>query len=135
MNNITYKIINIFLIIYKTIRLLVAIAINFAPIWIFITSDKLTTKIAIIPFMICTLSILGATVSSIIKKDKFIPLFSNIFFISILLYWFGFLIFMNYRLFKNQEYNMILFTVPFWIIGIFLFYKKIIKRKQHKKLR
>lgn len=115
--------------------------------WIFIKSDNNTMRMVIIPFLICALSILiGAVIllletinevktpqenknNSEYKNKKmlyhnFSNFFSKLYIIGFLLFWFGFLIVGCYIIIREQSYSMLLFSIPFWIAGIFIVYKK-----------
>jgi len=52
----------------------------------------------------------------------------KLYIVSFLLYWFGFLIMMCDYSLENGQYGMLLFSIPFWIVGIFTIYYFFIKK-------
>ena len=49
--------------------------------------------------------------------------------ITSLIYWFGFLIYWDYASFMDGNYMKILYSVPFWLGGIYFTYKRLLKKK------
>lgn len=109
----------------------------------FIKFTDSTSKVILIPFLICGLAILMIGVVSLAKGlnlrngmkdedvsaesvfDKYEKLdmadnfFSKLSVISVLLFWFGALIVFDYFAIKQGELGMLAFTLIFWIVGIF----------------
>ena len=53
-----------------------------------------------------------------------VDIFNKIYIVGFLLFWFGFLFFYSYTCLISKEYLMLLFTVPFWIVGIYIIRKR-----------
>ncbi len=125
---------------------------------IFILGGDEFTRIAIIPFFICGLSILFGGVISLIQNiisfnadnnynalekneiinnnlNKLQAINSYVYPIGFLTFWFGFLIFVDYQAVKdinNGGLTTLLFSLIFWAAGIYVAYK-LFKKKQKKK--
>ena len=65
----------------------------------------------------------------IFNKPKLQNIFLKSYVIVFLIFWFAFLIFLTIKIIEVKAYIMCLFTIPFWIAGIYVFYKFIIKNK------
>lgn len=97
-------------------------------IYIFIKSQNMTTRIIMIPFLICGFAMLGKNIFLIMNKEKYAKTFNNLYIISFLLYWFGFLIYWCYLNVINRNYFLLLLSIPFWAIGIGIIYKFLLKK-------
>ena len=119
-------------ILNKIINVIRIVSIALANIILFIafTSTKdITTKIVLIPFIICFISVLFMSLASILNKEIIVKLMNKIYVIGFLIIWIGFLIFATYTIIKQEnDYSMLLFTIPFWLVAIFLIYKEFIKK-------
>ena len=80
-------------------------------------------RIIIIPFLLCFLFLIGKNICLLIGKEKFATIFGKLFRISFLTFWFGFLIFWNIYFIKEKNYFPLVFTIPFWIAGIYIMRK------------
>jgi len=60
------------------------------------------------------------------KKGNFL---SKLFTIAFLLYWFGFLITAVFVCIRDKDYGMLLFTVPFWLAGVYVIKKRLLNVK------
>ncbi len=77
-------------------------------------------NIIFVPFLICSVSMLIAGVASHFQKDKLAFVFNKIFIVGFLLFWFGFLLFATFLCIRDKNYSMLLFTIPFWLAGIYV---------------
>lgn len=80
-------------------------------------------RIIIIPFLLCFLFLIGKNICLLIGKEKFATIFGKLFRISFLTFWFEFLIFWNIYFIKEKNYFPLVFTIPFWIAGIYILRK------------
>lgn len=80
-------------------------------------------KMMIIPFITCGLFSIGKNLCLLINKKKYANIFSKLFVISFLAFWFGFLIFWSYLVIRENNYFVLLFTIPFWIAGVYIIRK------------
>lgn len=97
---------------------------------IFSTNDFLT-KIIVLPFIIFAVGLGLRNVLIIIKKEKLADKFSKVYAVAFLIYWFGFLIYWDYISFIDGKYMQILFSIPLWLGGVYLAYKRLFKKKNN----
>lgn len=92
-------------------------------------------KIIFVPFLICGLSLAGKSLMQLTGNNKWAAVFHKLFVIGFLLFWFGFLSVAAYICIRDKCYGMLLFTLPFWVVGFFITKNKLlgIKGKQGKK--
>ncbi len=95
-------------------------------LWLFFKNTGLM-KIIIIPFIVCGLAIMGKNICLLMNKNKYANIFSKLYVITFLVFWFGFLIWVDYSTIKNNQYGSTIFTIPFWLIGIYFVRKKLFK--------
>lgn len=110
-------------------RVMYALAFTIFMIYLCMKSNQ---KILFIPFIICGLAIAIKNIFLIQGKKKYVELFDRIFVLGFLLFFFGFLCFWCYINFINKEYIALLFSIPFWIVGIMATKKRFIKSNQQK---
>ena len=60
------------------------------------------------------------------KKGNFLR---KLFTVAFLLYWFGFLITAVFVCIRDKDYGMLLFTLPFWLAGIYVIKKRLLNSK------
>lgn len=106
-------------------RLIVTLGITLVLLHFIITSQ---TKIVFVPFIICSLAMIGLSISHMIESRSLAVIFSKIFHSGFLIFWFGFLTFAMTICISTGNYLMILFSIPFWVIGMMLV-MKLIKMK------
>lgn len=87
-------------------------------------------KIIFVPFLICTISMIGKSISLIMEKKKYVNIFDKTFSIGFLLFWFGFLIFADYIAIKDKQWQLVAFSLVFWIVGIYFAKKRLVKPKE-----
>lgn len=100
--------------------------------YILITTKDLLTRIVIIPFIVFSLSFFIEKVLLIFNKKLFAKKVSKVYVIAFLVYWFGFLFCWEYINITNKEYMSVLFSLPCWIGGIYIAYKRLFKKEQEK---
>lgn len=97
---------------------------------IFNTNDFLT-KVIVLPFIIFAVGLGLKNVLIAIKKEKLAYKFSKVYAVAFLIYWFGFLIYWDYISFIDGKYMQILFSIPLWLGGFYLAYKRLFKKKNN----
>ena len=60
-------------------------------------------------------------------------IFSKLYTIGFLLFWFGFLSVAAFLCIRDENYNTLLFTLPFWIAGIFIVKRRLLRNHTGKK--
>lgn len=99
-----------------------------------ITVKTPSPKIIFIPFLICGFSKIGENVCFILNKEKYASIFRIGFIAGFLLFWFGFLAFASYICIRDSNYSMLLYSMPFWLVGIFFVKNKLFRKKTTSKL-
>lgn len=89
-------------------------------------------KIVLLPFLICALSMAGQSTAQLLGKDKLAAVFHKCFAAGFLLFWFGFLAVAGYISVRDKQYGLLLFLVPFFLIGIFVTKNKLLGKKSEK---
>ena len=101
-------------------NIIVATIVTTFLIWAFF-QNQLFGKIMIVPFLICTLAVLGENISILLKKDKLTNIFHFIFRISVLAYIIGILGYTIYYAFAHESYSLLIIVVIFVLLGIMFF--------------
>lgn len=117
--------------ILKNSILIIAVSIMVAILLtaFFKLSDS-TSKLIFLPFMGCGLCTFGLVISRVFKIYQLEKAFYKGYVIIFLTYWFGFILFCTIRIIKQEgNYMYVLFSIPFLIFGVFVFYKYIIKNR------
>lgn len=89
-------------------------------------------KIIFVPFLICGLSLAGKSLMQLTGNNKGAAVFHKLFVIGFLLFWFGFLSVAAYICLRDKSYGMLLFTLPFWVVGFFIVKNKLLGKKSSK---
>lgn len=101
------------------------IALAIIIILMFYTKDTFS-KIMFLPFLILIIISTLATLGKSLKNTKLEKIFIKIFGLIFFTFWFGSL---TIYLVKNSfNINDLIYTIPFWIVGIFAFYEFVIKK-------
>ncbi len=95
--------------------------------YIFIITNSNLTRIVIIPFLMFAISLFIKNVCLILNKDEIAKTFNKINIISFFIYYFGFLIYWDYLAIVKKEYMLVIFSLLFWVVGIFIAYRKYLK--------
>lgn len=95
---------------------------------VFINLTGAFSKLIFLPFLFCGYCTLGYYLAIAFQNNKLAIQFLNIFYIIFLVYWFGFLIVASVISVIQNQFTNILFTIPFWVAGIFMLYKYFTKK-------
>lgn len=90
-------------------------------------------KIIFVPFLICSISMTMEQIGLILNKRKLAMIFHKFFIIGFFLFWFGVLIVGAYVCLREKNYGLLLFTIPFWLIGIYIIKRKLLNMKPKTK--
>ena len=96
-------------------------------------TPSLNSKIIFIPFIICAITMVGKNIALLCGKKDLAVNFSRLFTIGFLLFWFGFLSVTVFICIRDKNYNTPVFTLPFWIIGIFIVKRRFFRSQSEKK--
>lgn len=97
--------------------------------WVFLNNIGFM-KFMVIPFIICLIISITKNICLLVGKDKYANIFNKLYAIVFLLFAFSFLIFWCYTVIKNNNYIALIFTIPFWILGIYFIRKYFFKKKE-----
>lgn len=89
-------------------------------------------KIIFVPFLICGLSLAGKSFGQFMVREKWVTVFHKLFILGFLLFWFGFLAAAAFISIRDKRYGMLMFTLPFWVVGFFLVKNKLLGKKSSK---
>lgn len=96
--------------------------------FLFKTNDLLS-KIVISLFLVFGISFFVKNVCLILNKNKLAKIFSKVNVVAFLIYFFGFIIMWCYTSLKNGGYLQTLFSIPFWLVGIYIVKKRLFNQK------
>ena len=91
-----------------------------------------SSKLIFLPFIICSVTMIGKQVALLLGKHKIADFLSKIFVIGFFLFWFGFLILAAYICLRDREYGLLLYSGIFWIVGIIFAKRKLFGNKTSK---
>lgn len=116
-----------YIILKNSISVIAAIALSAFLINMFSKPTDMISKIMFTPFLLCGLSTSGLIIAKTFNSKKWASIFLKSYIIIFLLLWFGMLIFFIIGSIKQGDPELALFTIPFWIFGVFTF--KYFKKK------
>ena len=109
-------------------KIITSIAVAGILFKVLFNTDDLMTRIVVIPFLVFAVA-LGMKNTLIIMNKKALAIkVSKVYVVAFLIYWFGFLIYWDYASFMDGNYMKILYSVPFWLGGIYFTYKRLLKK-------
>ncbi len=117
-------------ILIHTIKLIPIILACIICTVLFLKTKDLLGKGIISIFCLCTFCALGMTISKMRNNEKAAKIFAKMYLIIFLLYWFGMVTLFTINVIQTKAYAMLLFVLPFWIVGIVVAYKKLIKKEK-----
>ena len=109
-------------------KIITSIAVTGILIAVLFKTNDLITRIIVIPFLIFAIAMGITNVLTLMGKKILAVKISKVYVVAFLIYWFGFLIYWDYASFADGNYKNILFSVPFWLGGIYFAYKRLFKK-------
>ena len=119
---------NSYVILIKSIKVIGALVVSIILTILFINTKDAISRLILLPFFLCGLAILGNTIASVTNNKKLEKIFYKIYIVIFLTFWFSILTIGCIVSIKNNVFSMIIFTIPFWAVGIFMIYKFFIKK-------
>ena len=134
---------------YSIYGIIVGVIFSGICTWIFVKGANTATKTAIVPFVICGLAVLMISIIRLLKAinivrqlkaknissdeifkthdnlNKADNIFSKIYVIGFSIFWFGFLMFVDYIFIRDGQFMFLAFSILFWIVGIEIIRKKL----------
>lgn len=114
----------------STRNLITSILVTVALLYFMAKSPS--PKIIFIPFLVCSISMAGKSIARILDNKKLEFIFGKIFVLGFLLFFIGFLIFAGYISIRDKNYSMLVFSIPFWLVGILLIKNKLLNKTEKK---
>lgn len=106
----------------------VALSITLSITYFYMADN--TSKLMFLPFLMGGLFAAGMILAKVFKFHELQKIFKNFFLIIFLIFWFGMLIYWTINIIKQENNSLyILFSIPFWIVGILVVYKLFAKEK------
>lgn len=110
-------------------KLITSIAVTGILFKVLFNTNDLMTRIIVIPFLVFAVA-LGLKNALIMMNKKALAVkLSKVYVVAFLIYWFGFLIYWDYASFIDGNYRKVLYSVPFWLGGIYFTHKRLLKEK------
>jgi len=119
---------NSYVFLMKSIKVMGALIVTIILTILFINTKDAISRLIFLPFFLCGLAMLGNTIASVTDNQSLEKIFYKIYLAIFLTFWFSILTFGCITYIKNNEFGMILFTIPFWAVGIFVIYMFFIKK-------
>lgn len=113
-----------------TRNLMSSIMVTMALLYFMVKSPS--PKIIFVSFLICGISMAGKSIAQILNKKKLELIFGKLFILGFLLFFIGFLVVAGYISIRDKNYSLLMFSIPFWLVGIFLIKNKLLNKKQKK---
>ena len=110
---------------FYTARLISAIFITFVLLYFMLYTPN--PKIIFIPLLICSIAMVVKYASLMLQMPHFAKLCDKLFAAGFFLFWFGFLAVAGYISIRDNQLNMLLFSIPFWLAGFFFAKKRLFK--------
>lgn len=97
-----------------------AIIISIFLIIIVIKNQYIIPRLIILPFLFCGIFTIGKNACLLKENRRGANIFSKLFVLSFLIFWFGFLVIWSYLCIRKNNYFSLVFTIPFWIAGVYI---------------
>lgn len=108
-------------------NILIGMAMAFFCIWLAASTKDDMTRIIVIPFVIAGIGLFIKGLIDLLFKNKitkFNNLGKNIFKIGFLVFWCGFLVFFDYLAIKSNQLEIVIFSLIFWFVGIYVVFRR-----------
>lgn len=115
-------------IMQKVTSVIPAIVICIIFSIVYIKLNEFIFRIIFLPFLCCGYCTLGYYLSVAFQNQKFKNLFLKMYLVIFLIYWFSVLIIATISSIVQKQSEMIIFSIPFWLVGIYAAYKSFVKK-------
>lgn len=116
-----------------TKRLISSIFVVIVLSKVLLQSGDTMSKLIVIPFLIFAIASCVKDVFALMNKKSWAEKAKKVYEIAFFVYWFGFLIYWDYQNLLRDNYKAILFSVPFWLGGVFFIYRRFIRKRENEK--
>lgn len=94
----------------------------------FVNSNDLLTRVVSLPFLTFSVAFFFKSVFYLLNKNDIAAWFGKACVVAFLVYWFGFLVVWDYTCIAKGDFVSTLFSLPFWIAGGYVIYKRFKRR-------
>lgn len=115
-------------IMQKVTSIIPAVVICIIFSIVYIKLNEFIFRLIFLPFLCCGYCTLGYYLSVAFQNQKFKKLFLKMYLVIFLIYWFSVLIIATISSIVQKQSEMIIFSVPFWLVGIYVAYKSFVKK-------
>lgn len=105
---------------FNSKKLIASVFITVLLFYFMFKTPGVNSKIIFVPFWICSITMVGKQIALLLGKQKLAVVFSKLYTIEFLLFLFGFLSVAVFLCIRDKNYNTLLLTLPFWIVGIYI---------------
>lgn len=109
-------------------QIITSIVVTVVLIYVLFNTNDSLTKVIVIPFLVFAIGLGLKNIFILLNKRALAAKVRKIYSAAFLVYLFGFLIYWDYISFTDGKYLQILFSIPVWIGGFYLVYKRLIKK-------
>ena len=109
-------------------QLITSIFVTGILLKVLFNTNDLMTRVIVIPFLVFAVGLGLKNVFILMKKELLAIKVSKVYVVAFLIYWFGFFIYWDYASFMDGNYMKMLYSVPFWLGGIYFTYKRLFKK-------
>lgn len=117
---------------FNSKKLITSVFITVLLLYFMFKTTGLNSKIIFVPFWICSITMVGKQIALLLGKQKLAVVFSKLYTIEFLLFLFGFLSVAVFLCIRDKNYNMLLLTLPFWIVGIYIVKRSLLNNQTSK---
>ena len=117
---------------FNSKKLITSIFITVLLLYFIFKTPGLNSKIIFVPFWICSITMVGKQMALLLGKRKLTVIFSKLYTIGFLLFLFGFLSVAVFLSIRDENYNTLLLTLPFWIVGIYIVKRSLLNNQTSK---
>lgn len=116
-------------IFVNSIKIIMISLICIVLFYLFLNISGMIGKIVMLPFLLCALCLFFQMIAIACGNNKLTAIFGKLYILIFLIYWFGVIGTGIYVSIINEEYIMILFLIPFIVVGLFVAYKTFSSKK------
>lgn len=99
-------------------------------LWIFFKVDGFKSKLLFLPFVLAVVSAFGMSLTELFEDKYLVNLFEKIYAVVFTSLMFGLLVYYDIDCIKNGYSMYVYFTIPFFIAGFYVLYKKFLKKTE-----
>jgi len=105
-------------------QIITSIIVTILLIKVLLSSTDFLSKIIVLPFLVFAIFLGLKNILILLNQKELAIKVSKIYVIAFLIYLFGFLLYWDYRSLMNKDYVQFLASLPFWIGGSYIIFKR-----------